>query len=62
MLRESDIVYECPNKKYWVLKTHRGFEVYETGITHSTRRATIGWEGEEGLRKAIDWIEKLKQR
>jgi hypothetical protein len=48
-MKESDILYE--NGKFWVCKseTRKGFEVYEIGITCSTRCAIIGYEGEKGL-------------
>ncbi len=46
----SRILYE--NGKFWVCKAKHGYEVYETGITHSVRRAIIGYEGQEGLAKA----------
>ena len=48
MIKESDILYE--NGKFWVcVSAKKGFEVYETGITHSTRCAIIGYEGKKGL-------------
>lgn len=51
--REQDIVHENPT--HWVLKNKDGhFEVYRTGITHSTRRAYIGFPGPKGLEKARD--------
>jgi len=37
----------------------KGFLVWETGITHAVTRATIGYEGEEGLRRAIVEADKL---
>lgn len=55
MLKEKDIAYETPCHKYWVLKLKSGhFEVYKTGITHSTRVAQIGYAGEVGLNRAIN--------
>ena len=39
--------------QFWVCKAKHGYEVYENGVTHSTRRAIIGWEGEKGLSRAI---------
>jgi hypothetical protein len=55
------ILYE--NGPFWVCAAEfgsgrfkpksKGFEVYENGVTHSTRRAIIGHEGEAGLKRAI---------
>lgn len=45
------VLYE--NGNFWVCKAKHGYEVYETGVTHSVRRAIIGCEGEAGLAKAI---------
>ncbi len=55
---ESDIAHE--NGKFWVLKLpkDKGFQVYESGITHSTLRDTIGFPGQEGLDKAIEKCDK----
>ena len=39
--------------KYWVCKVKHGFDVYKTGITHSTRCASIGYKGDYGLQRAI---------
>lgn len=51
MLKESDILFELGI--YWVCKGNKsGYEVYRTGITHSTRVAIIGYEGEKGLERA----------
>ena len=49
-MKESDILYE--NGDFWVTKGKKGYEVYQSGVTHSVRVAVIGWEGEEGLTKA----------
>jgi len=55
--KESDIAYE--KGPYWVLNVGpKGFEVYKIGITHSTRCASIGYEGEKGLDRAILEIER----
>lgn len=40
------------NGRFWVAKAKNGFEVYESGITHSVRRAIIGYEGATGMAKA----------
>ena len=53
-LNLKDIVYE--SGKYWVLKVEHGFDVYKTGITHSTRCAQIGES--LGLERAIQEIER----
>lgn len=44
-------VYE--GKTHWVGKVAKGYVVYKMGTTHSTKVATIGYTGEEGLQKAI---------
>lgn len=57
MYKESDIAYE--KGQYWVLNLgSKGFEVYKTGITHSTRCATIGYSGQNGLQLAILEIDR----
>lgn len=50
-LKAKNIMYEGRN--YWVLKIKDGFEVYRTGITHSTKVSQIGYTGEKGLNRAI---------
>jgi hypothetical protein len=54
-MKSSDILYQ--NGKYWVIKARHGFEVYKDGITHATRAAIIGYEGNEGLNKAIKFCD-----
>lgn len=50
-MKESDILYENPT--HWVARSAKtGFEVYRKGITHSTRCASIGFEGDRGLQRA----------
>ncbi len=59
-MKESDILHE--NGPFWVCAAEfgsgrfkpksKGFEVWESGITHSVRRAVIGYEGEEGIARA----------
>jgi hypothetical protein len=57
MYKESDIAYE--KGPFWVLNLKvKGFEVYRTGITHSTRCAQIGFTGDEGLKRAIAEIDR----
>lgn len=57
-MKLKNIVYE--NGNYWVLKVTHGFEVYKNGITHATRCAIIGYEGEKGIARAIKEIERRK--
>jgi hypothetical protein len=53
----KDIVHE--RGAHWVLRLPNGhYEVYKTGITHSTRCAYIGWEGDKGLQRAIAEVER----
>ena len=47
----EDVVHE--SKGHWVLRIKDGFEVYRTGVTHSTRCSQIGFTGDVGLQKAI---------
>lgn len=55
--KESDIAYG--KGPYWVLNTgSKGFEVYKNGITHSTRCAVIGYQGKNGLDRAILEIDR----
>ena len=59
-MNESDILYQ--NKEFWVCKAvdeRKGFEVYEDGITHSTRRAIIGYTGAPGLEKAKSFCDRF---
>lgn len=62
--KESDIAYESGD--YWVLRTtscrFNGYEVYKTGITHSTRCAVIGYAGEIGLNKAIAEVSRRQSK
>lgn len=63
----TEVLYE--NDPFWVRAAEfgsgrfkpksKGFEVYENGVTHSTRRAAIGWEGEKGLTRAIAEADRL---
>lgn len=55
--KESDIAYE--KGQFWVLNLgSKGFEVYKIGLTHSTRRAIIGFSGQKGLDRAILEIDR----
>lgn len=52
-------IYETACGRFWVRRADKrkgkdmGFEVFEVGITHSTRCARIGYVGDKGLYKAI---------
>ena len=50
MTKLQDIVFETDH--YWVKRVPKGFEVYKTGLTHSTRVAVIGYTGDKGLERA----------
>ena len=52
----KDIVHETA--EHWVLKTAKGFEVYRNEATHSVRCATIGFQGAEGMRRALAEIDR----
>lgn len=61
MFRLHDVVYET--RSFWVLAVgDRGFEVYKSGATHSTKVAAIGHirvEGQDlGLPRAIAECER----
>lgn len=53
---EEVIAFETD--QYWVKRVPKGFEVYKTGLTHSTRVAVIGYTGAVGLRRAKQEIER----
>ena len=55
-MRGADVLHESGG--YWVAAAKHGFEVYKTGITHSTRCSIIGYEGQKGLGKAIAECER----
>jgi hypothetical protein len=60
MMQESDIIFESGN--YWIFDAkQKGFEVYKTGITHSTRCAQIGWTGQVGLDRAKQEIKRRQE-
>jgi hypothetical protein len=59
-MTEQDIVFE--SGKYWVFDAKKkGFEVYKTGVTHSTRCAQIGWTGQVGLDRAKQEIKRRQE-
>jgi hypothetical protein len=63
----THILYE--NGPFWVCAAEfgsgrfkpksKGYEVWESGITHSTRRSIIGFAGDEGLKRAIAEADRL---
>lgn len=53
---KNKIIYEKGD--YHVLKAKHGYEVYKNGLTHATRCAIIGYEGEKGIGKAIEEIDR----
>lgn len=56
----KDVRHETRN--FWVLDVGaKGFEVYRSGPTASTRCAIIGYIGPEGLRRAIAECERRQQ-
>lgn len=46
----KDVIHETPT--HWVKRTPKGFEVYKSGVTHSTRVAIFG-RGDDYQRRAI---------
>lgn len=61
--REEQIAYET--KSHWVLEVKPGyFEIYKTGITHSTRCGIIGPYNEPGRARsrAIEECDRLTLR
>lgn len=68
-MTEDHILHE--NGNFWVCREQfgtgrfkpksEGFAVYENGITHAKRVASIGSAGEEGLRRAIAEADRRAQ-
>lgn len=57
LYREEDIKHEVG--AFWVLDVgSRGYQVYETGATHSTKVASIGLGNGLGLERAIKEAER----
>ena len=55
--RQQQILYQ--RGAYWVCRAvGKGFEIYKDGTTHATRCAVIGFDGVEGLRRAIAEIDR----
>ena len=49
----SDVVYETPSKRFWVLAVgDRGYEVYRVDGTHSVKVAAVGHGPRHGLERA----------
>lgn len=59
-MKLKNIVFE--KGSYWVLKVKHGFEIYKQVAAHSVRCAQIGYEGEEGLARAIKEIERRETK
>lgn len=51
----EDVKYE--DDLYAILEVQTGYEVYVKGVTCMTRKAQIGFTGEEGFEKAMKLIE-----
>jgi hypothetical protein len=58
VLNLNGIVFE--DGDFFVLKVSKGFEVYKNGVTHSTRCAQVGFEGQGGLDRAKAEIQRRK--
>jgi len=58
MLREEDIVFESACGTYWAMPARYGFDIYKTGLTHSTRVAQIGFQGERGMEQVKAEVER----
>lgn len=54
--RLSDVVHETD--KHFVLRVKKGFEVYRNGVCAAEKCSTIGFEGQEGLSRAIAEVER----
>lgn len=51
------ILYEAGG--YWItLAPKKGYEVYRNGLVASTRVAIIGYDGSDGLKRAIAEIDR----
>jgi hypothetical protein len=48
--RLANIIFE--SGEYMIVRAAKGFEVYRQGLTHATRCAIIGYEGDKGLERA----------
>lgn len=55
-MKKEIIIYEAGD--YHVRKAKYGYEVYKAGITVATRCAQIGYEGERGIQRAIEEINR----
>jgi hypothetical protein len=58
VLNLKDIVFE--DGDFFVVKVAKGFEVYRSGVTHPTRCAQIGFEGQPGLDRCKAEINRRK--
>lgn len=59
-MSEAQILFE--KGPFWICRKGKGFEVYKTGVTHSVRVASIGFEGDKGLQRAKAEIERRMQQ
>lgn len=56
MSKLTDILYELGD--YFVTRAKKGFQVYKNLVTHSVCIANIGHEGQKGLERAKDEIDR----
>jgi hypothetical protein len=52
MLKDLVTTALYTNGDYWVRRAKHGYEVFKDGITHSTRCAIIGYDGDKGFSRA----------
>jgi len=45
-MKESDIIYESSDGRYWVGKGKAGYTVFQTGLTHSESIATFALDAD----------------
>ena len=60
MMTEDQILHQAG--PYWVCKAKHGYEVYKDGVTHATRCAIIGFEGQKGLTRAKAEADRRNQQ
>ena len=58
MYKESDIVYEDKDSKFWILKVKKGYEIYKNVGTHSIRKCIVGYDDYD---KAMFWLNYVKE-
>jgi hypothetical protein len=47
--------------KHFIVQTAKGFEVYRNETTFAVRCATIGFTGDEGMRRSLKEIERREK-